>query len=80
MARVRPKPDGDGIVVAIAAGAFVAPDGQEYLVLMGERCHSLRPQVKLWPHVWRPWATTDDIELEQARRALVEAAIAAVEG
>ena len=74
-------------VVQVASGAVRRVMGsvwhlmaRKYLVRMGERCHSWRPQVKLWPHVWRPWATTDDIELEQARRALVEAAIAAVEG
>ena len=79
MARVRPKADGDGtFVVAVTSACLILPDGSERMIYDGRRYRAGDPAVRHAPHIFVSESTTDD-ERDQARRALVEAAIAAVE-
>ena len=80
MARVsKPKADGDGaFLVAITSACLILPDGIERMIYDGRRYRSSDPAVKHAGHLFVSESTTHD-ERDQARRALVEAAIAAVE-
>ena len=79
MARVRPKADDERLMIAIDSGCVVGPDGAQYDVTAGQRLYSSRPVVKLAPNLFAA-ADLDDLDLQAARRALLEHAIEAVGG
>jgi hypothetical protein len=70
MPRVNGRRD-DPMMVAIEDGSLTGPDGSQYPIRVGMRLRASRPAVKIAPHLFRPWAETDDLDIAEARQALL---------